>query len=96
VREQHTTEQVLELVRNAAASLVLHESASQPLAALELPAAGDVLLVVGPEGGLTQQEVDLLAAAGGTPVRLGASVLRTSTAGAAAAAVVSALTTRWR
>jgi 16S rRNA (uracil1498-N3)-methyltransferase len=96
VREQHTTEQVLELVRNAAASLVLHESASQPLAALELPAAGDVLLVVGPEGGLTQQEVALLAAAGGTPVRLGASVLRTSTAGAAAAAVVSALTTRWR
>ena len=75
--------------------LVLHESAAVALTSVELPSEGDVLLVVGPEGGLTGDELDALQAAGGTVVRLGRSVLRTSTAGAAAAAVVSARTGRW-
>jgi 16S rRNA (uracil1498-N3)-methyltransferase len=96
VAELHTTGQVVERARAAAATLLLHESASQSLAGLDLPATGDVLLVVGPEGGLADEELDVLAAAGGQPVRLGPSVLRTSTAGAAAIAVVSAQTTRWR
>jgi 16S rRNA (uracil1498-N3)-methyltransferase len=51
--------------------------------------------VVGPEGGITDRELAALTAAGGVPVRLGASVVRTSTAGAAAVAVVSARTPRW-
>jgi 16S rRNA (uracil1498-N3)-methyltransferase len=96
VREPHTTAQVVERMTTAAATLVLHEAAEQPLAACVLPAAGDVLLVVGPEGGITDRELAALSAAGGTAVRLGASVLRTSTAGAAGLAVVSALTSRWR
>ena len=84
------------LVRVAATpTLLLHESASQPLASVELPAAGDLLLVVGPEGGITDRELAALTGAGGVPVRLGSSVVRTSTAGAAAVAVVSARTDRW-
>ena len=79
----------------AATTLVLHEEASAPLASVALPADGEVLLVVGPEGGITPRELEALEAAGATAVRLGASVLRTSTAGAAAAAVVSARTARW-
>ena len=78
-----------------ATTLVLHEQASQPLASVALPTDGEVLLVVGPEGGITAPELAALASAGATAVRLGASVLRTSTAGAAAAAVVSARTARW-
>ncbi|MCW2586328.1 MAG: rRNA methyltransferase, partial [Frankiales bacterium] len=70
--------------------LVLHEDATTPLSAV--PLAGDVVLVVGPEGGISPEELALL---GGTAVRLGPSVLRTSSAGAAAAAVVSARTGRW-
>ena len=73
--------------------LVLHESAQAPLSAV--PLVGDVVLVVGPEGGVSDEELDLLVAAGGTAVRLGPTVLRTSTAGAAAIAVVSARTGRW-
>jgi 16S rRNA (uracil1498-N3)-methyltransferase len=73
--------------------LVLHEAAGTPLTHVELE--GDVVLVVGPEGGLTDEEVQALGEAGGTAVRLGGSVLRTSTAGAAAIAVVSARTGRW-
>jgi len=72
---------------------VLHEAATTRLSDVELP--GDVVLVVGPEGGLTGDELDVLEAAGAQVVRLGRTVLRTSTAGAAAAAVVSARTGRW-
>jgi 16S rRNA (uracil1498-N3)-methyltransferase len=70
--------------------LVLHEQASVPLSSL--PVTGDVVLVVGPEGGISPEELELM---GGTAVRLGPSVLRTSTAGAAAAAVISSRTGRW-
>jgi len=96
VKEQHTIEQVVHRARAAAATLVLHESATRPLAGMTLPSTGDVLLVVGPEGGIRDEEVVALEAVGAVAVRLGASVLRTSTAGAAAASVVSSLTPRWR
>lgn len=89
------TADLVERVRAAAATLVLHEASSSPLATVDLPDKGEVLLVVGPEGGLTDDEVTTLEAAGARAVRLGGSVLRTSTAGAAAAAVVSARTGRW-
>jgi 16S rRNA (uracil1498-N3)-methyltransferase len=72
--------------------VVLHESATAALAALELPAAGEIVVVVGPEGGISDAE---LAAFGIEPVRLGDPVLRTSTAGAAALAVLSARLGRW-
>lgn len=88
------TPQLLERLVGATC-LVLHEGAAEPLASTALPAAGEVLLVVGPEGGITERELAALHAAGGRPVRLGSSVVRTSTAGAVAAAVVSARTGRW-
>lgn len=73
--------------------LVLHEDATVPLSSVELTGDVDgIVLVVGPEGGIAPEELTTL---GGTPVRLGATVLRTSTAGAAAAAVVSSRTGRW-
>ena len=78
-----------------AAALVLHEAAAEPLTGVELPAAGDLVLVVGPEGGLDPAELAAFTAAGARPVRLGEPVLRTSTAGAAALAVLSARTGRW-
>ena len=56
---------------------------------------GDVVVVVGPEGGITEGELASLVAAGGRPVRLGPEVLRSSTAGPAALAVLAA-TGRWR
>lgn len=95
VGELHTTAQVAERISASAGGFVLHEESSEPLALVELPTSGDVLLVVGPEGGVTPAELKALVAAGATAVRLGSSVLRTSTAGAAAASVVSARTSRW-
>ena len=87
VRESLTTAQVAALPGSL---LVLHESASVPLSSVAVE--GDVVLVVGPEGGITDDE---LAQLGGTAVRLGPSVLRTSTAGAAAIAVLSTRLGRW-
>jgi 16S rRNA (uracil1498-N3)-methyltransferase len=83
--------------RIAAASLalVLHEDAEEPLSAVQPPEDGDVVLVVGPEGGIADEELERFAAAGGRPTRLGPTVLRTSTAGVAAASVLLAATGRW-
>lgn len=90
-----TTAEVADRLGTAALGLVLHETASAPLAGVSLPPDGDVVLVVGPEGGVTPQELESFGRAGATAVRLGGEVLRSSTAGPAALAVLSALD-RWR
>ncbi|TQM62781.1 16S rRNA (uracil(1498)-N(3))-methyltransferase [Humibacillus xanthopallidus] len=82
-------------VQAAALTVVLHEEAVERLAGLDLPADGDVLVVVGPEGGISPRELEALTAAGGRPVRLGTAILRSSSAGPAALAVINAAT-RWR
>jgi 16S rRNA (uracil1498-N3)-methyltransferase len=90
-----TTRELALRLRSASLGLVLHESASTSLAGRSLPDAGEVVVVVGPEGGITPDELDLLVSAGATPVRLGPHVLRSSSAGPAALAVLSAAR-RWR
>jgi 16S rRNA (uracil1498-N3)-methyltransferase len=96
VEEPVTTAELVGRVSAAAAALVLHEGAAERLADLTLPAAGDLLLVVGPEGGIADDEVHALVAAGAQPVRLGPEVLRASTAGAVALGALGVLTGRWR
>lgn len=89
------TDQVAAEVAAAALAVVLHEAAAETLAGLDVPAQGPVLVVVGPEGGLTEDEVATFVAAGAHEVRLGAEVLRTSTAGLAAVSALLARTGRW-
>ncbi|MEU5385840.1 RsmE family RNA methyltransferase, partial [Kitasatospora cineracea] len=74
---------------------VPHEEGSLPLAAAALPADGEIVLVVGPEGGVSPDEIAAFAEAGAAPYRLGPSVLRTSTAGVAAGALLLGRTGRW-
>jgi 16S rRNA (uracil1498-N3)-methyltransferase len=95
VAELATTKALAARIAGAAAAYVLHEDATQGLAAQTLPDTGDVLVVVGPEGGITPDEVAAFEAAGAVTVRLGDSVLRSSSAGPAALAVLSAAR-RWR
>ena len=61
----------------------------------DLDATSTITLIVGPEGGIAPDELEALAAAGAQPVRLGAEVLRTSTAGPAAIAALAVLLARW-
>ena len=96
VREMAGTAEVVGQLRDADLAVVLHEAGSRPLAGLDVPAEGVVVVVVGPEGGISEEELEAFAAVGAEPVRLGRSVLRTSTAGVAAAAALLARTPRWR
>lgn len=88
-----TTEQVAERLAKAALSIVLHESATEPLPCP--PDDGDVVVVVGPEGGIDDDELATFQRAGAHVCRLGDTVLRASTAGVAALSALSA-TSRWR
>jgi len=74
--------------------LVLDPEGDIALSAVETDGR-DVVIVVGPEGGIAPAEFEMLEAAGATRVKLGSNVLRTSTAGPAAIAVLSAKLGRW-
>ena len=82
--------------------LVLHEQESVGLMSLsaQLAAASEdgleeIIVIVGPEGGIAPEELEQLRSAGARSVLLGPEVLRSSTAGPAAIAVLSALVGRW-
>ncbi|MCX5334173.1 16S rRNA (uracil(1498)-N(3))-methyltransferase [Streptomyces sp. NBC_00140] len=95
VADLATSKQVAALLAKADFAAVLHESGDEPLATVELPTQGDIVLVVGPEGGVSPEELALFEEAGAKPYVLGRTVLRTSTAGTAATAVLLARTGRW-
>jgi 16S rRNA (uracil1498-N3)-methyltransferase len=76
-------------------TLALHESATVPLANIDVAHTDSITLVVGPEGGLTDAELAALMDAGAHAVRLGPTVLRTSTAAAVALGALGVLTPRW-
>lgn len=88
-------ERVRAVVADGGVALVLHEEASEPIAAVALPDAGECLVVVGPEGGIGDGELGRLVEAGACAVRLGPHVLRTSTAGPVALALLAQRLGRW-
>jgi 16S rRNA (uracil1498-N3)-methyltransferase len=89
------TQAVAGLVAAASLAVLLDPDAPAALAALPFPASGDIVLIVGPEGGVSPAEASALSQAGASSARLGSSVLRTSSAGAVAAALVLARSGRW-
>lgn len=95
VAELHSTRQVCTLLAGCSASVVLDPAARAPLGEVPLGASGDIAVVIGPEGGLTEGELTAFRAAGARAARLGSTVLRTSTAGAAALSVLAVRTGRW-
>lgn len=95
VREPVGLDGLGELVSGSARALLLDGAASDAFAGVELPAAGELVLVVGPEGGSNEAERDRLVQAGATPCRLGPTVLRSATAAAVALGAIGARTTRW-
>jgi len=88
-----TTAEVAAMVTEADLAVVLHEEAVAPMSSLDLDGVRSILVVVGPEGGITDEELAQLDAA--HVVRMGESVLRTSTAGVAAVAALLSRTARW-
>jgi 16S rRNA (uracil1498-N3)-methyltransferase len=95
VAEPASTGQVAAMIAAASCAVVLDPEAAESLGRLDPPVSGGLLVVVGPEGGITGEESRAFLAAGATPRRLGPTVLRTSTAGMAAAAVLLSRCGRW-
>ena len=93
VLDMASTKQLVHMAEGAR-MLVLEPSAESTLAELTVDGR-DVVLLVGPEGGIAQHELDALAGAGASIVRLGTEVLRTSTAGPAALAALNVKLGRW-
>jgi 16S rRNA (uracil1498-N3)-methyltransferase len=99
ISDVEKTPDVVSRLRSCARSssgmaLVLHEDASRALPELR-PGVGEIVLIVGPEGGLSDDELAAFEAVGAVACRLGPTVLRTSTAGTVAAAVLLANSGRW-
>jgi len=95
VAEQADLAAAVARVSAASLAIVLDPAASAQLASLPLPAEGEIVLVVGPEGGISAAETGAFLTAGAVPARLGPTVLRASSAGVVAAAIVLAGTPRW-
>jgi len=95
VTELATTAALAGRVAAAALAIVLEADAPAKLHELPLPESGEILLLVGPEGGISPTERTTLRDAGAVEARLGPTVLRTSTAGSAAAAILLSRVGRW-
>ena len=89
------TTRIGEVVASGGTVLALHEAAAGPLTDLSLAQAKSVMAVVGPEGGIAPDELAAIVDAGANAVRLGPTVLRTSTAAAVALGALGVLTPRW-
>ncbi|WP_366181468.1 16S rRNA (uracil(1498)-N(3))-methyltransferase [Actinomyces timonensis] len=83
------------VVDDGGAVLVLHEEATAPISGAALPGGGVVGVIVGPEGGISGEEVAILEDAGATAVRLGPHVMRTASAGPVALAVLAQRAGLW-
>lgn len=86
---------VVALIQAAPLALMLHEDATGKITDQPVTQADSVVLIIGPEGGISPAELDAFTAAGAHPVRLGPEVLRTASAGMVALAALGAVTDRW-
>jgi 16S rRNA (uracil1498-N3)-methyltransferase len=86
---------VAELTKSFDLVLVLDPTSSVGLSSVSFPKTGSIALVVGPEGGISDEELTALNLAGAKLVHLGEPILRTSTAGIAGISAISALTGLW-
>ena len=86
---------VVALIQAAPLALMLHEDATGKITDQPVAQADSVVLIIGPEGGISPAELDAFTTAGAHLVRLGPEVLRTASAGMVALAALGAVTDRW-
>lgn len=82
-------------VQTAALVILLDPEAGDSVAAVRVPDGGEIVIIVGPEGGITPAESEALIGAGAVAAGLGPTVLRASSAGVVAAGIVLSRTRRW-
>lgn len=89
------TELVAQTKANGGLTAILHESATSKFAELPFAKASEIVLIIGPEGGLSDEEIAALEEAGGQTVIMGNTVLRTASAAAVALGALGVLAERW-
>lgn len=90
--------QLLEIESENSVVLVMHESATTKLSEIvtsKFAGMSEIIIVIGPEGGISDSELELLQSTGAHIVGLGPEVFRSAHAGGAALSAVSALIGRW-
>ncbi|CAM3107094.1 16S rRNA (uracil(1498)-N(3))-methyltransferase [Tsukamurella hominis] len=91
-----TTRELVPLLTSMDANVVvLHEGSAVPFGEVDFSVTGTIVIVVGPEGGISPEELDALVGMGAQPALLGPTVLRTSTAAAVALGALGVMTDRW-
>jgi 16S rRNA (uracil1498-N3)-methyltransferase len=90
-----STDSVVDEIAKADLALVFHESAVQTISQIVTPGATKVAIIIGPEGGLTAEELETFAAAGAKVVLMGRPILRSAHAGLAALAAVNTALSVW-
>lgn len=94
VTEKLDTQKAVELIKDFDQVLVCHEAAQTKISDV-IKVVPRTLIIIGPEGGITDEELELFKASGGELIRLGRPVLRSAHAGIAAISAVSALMKVW-
>jgi 16S rRNA (uracil1498-N3)-methyltransferase len=90
-----TTDNVVDEIAKVDLALVFHESAVQTISTAVTEGAKRVAIIIGPEGGLTDSELETFAAAGAKVVLMGRPILRSAHAGLAALAAVNTALAVW-
>jgi 16S rRNA (uracil1498-N3)-methyltransferase len=90
-----TTENIIDEIAKVDLAIVLHEAGVQPISQVVVPGAKKIAIIIGPEGGLTDEEVDTFTAAGAKVALLGRPVLRSAHAGIAALSAVNTALSVW-
>ncbi len=90
-----TTNAVVDQIAQADLAIVFHESATMKVSELVAPGCKKVAIIIGPEGGLTEDEIDTFAAAGAKVALMGRPVLRSAHAGLAALSAVNTALSVW-
>ena len=90
-----TTESIIDEIAKVDLALVFHESATTTISQVAVPGVTKVAIIIGPEGGLTDEEVTTFAAAGAKVVLMGRPILRSAHAGLAALAAVNTALSVW-
>jgi 16S rRNA (uracil1498-N3)-methyltransferase len=89
IREPAPTAALATRVAAADLALVLHEEATDWIGDVDFPATGEIMIIVGPEGGIAPDELEAFVGASACPALISDGVLRTSTAGVVAIAGIS-------
>ena len=89
------THDVVDQIAQADLAIVFHESAAMKISQLVTPGCKKVAIIIGPEGGLTDEEIDTFASAGAKVALMGRPVLRSAHAGLAALSAVNTALSVW-